>query len=363
MVQLLIQSQLHYQQKENLDWIQNNIQNLSNFNQFFLNFILDYLLEDEIIDYPFSLQFKALFSNYGLGKGVVKQNPKRIYQKRDIFEMFKKFNLFEKYIHLSLEEFLRICESLKEEKDNLTVISKLNMNFENKVLIGLYFIIQYPKSIFLSNLWEVSDYYISKVIDEILPILTDYFIQFVYDRKSISRSVLSPTIKYITDTTIHKIRKPQSKQRLDYNGNYSMHGKLTQLLIDYDGFISGFYTFIPGRTSDALAAMYNKLFPKIIQSNFSLGDPGFNGVSYIIPGFKPSQVKTTSQIIFDRISRREQVMIENVNKFFKDFKSIDKNTSFNHGQDKLLGCICVAAGMYNYKRELGYYIPTNFVDQ
>ena len=85
-----------------------------------------------------------------------------------------------------------------------------------------------------------------------------------------------------------------------------------------------------------------------------------NGVYYIITGFRPRQVKTTSQIIFDRISRREQVLIENVNKFIKDFKSIDKNTAFTHSQDKLLASICIATGFYNFKKELRYY---NNLDQ
>ena len=66
-------------------------------------------------------------------------------------------------------------------------------------------------------------------------------------------------------------------------------------------------------------------------------------------------MKTDSEKVFDKISRKEQVLIENVNKFIKDCKSIDKNTVFTHGQDKLLACICIATGLYNFKRELGYF--------
>ena len=358
----IIQKQSQEIQKnfENIIYEYNLSQNMFQYNKNLQNQIFNYILfdslfDDDEIDYPFSLQMKAFYSNYGRGKlGILKKN-RRIFSQKDIFTTFVQFNQFEKYLHITQKEFLFVIEELKEEETLLNIKSNIKMNFKNKILIGLYFVIQYPKNQFLSQLWEVSDGYISRILDEILPILANYFIQYVYDGKSSSKSVLHPNIKFITDTTIHKTRKPQCKQRLDYNGNYSMHGKLTQLLIDYDGYISGFLTFIPGRTGDALTAMYNKLFPKILQSNYALGDPGFNAVSYIVPGFRPSQVKTNSEKVFDKISRKEQVLIENVNKFIKDCKSIDKNTAFIHGQDKLLACICIATGLYNFKRELGYF--------
>ena len=239
---------------------------------------LFYEENDDEIFYPFTLQYKAFFTNYGFGRGNIKNAPKRLNYMKNIFELFSQLNHFEKYLHITKDEFLFICEELKDEKVILNDCSNFKMNFKNKILIGLYFVIQYPKSQFLTQLWQISDAYISRVLDEILPILSNYFIKYVYDRKSLSKSVLHPNIKFITDTTIHKTRKPQCKQRLDYNSNYSMHGKLTQLLIDYNGYISGFLTFIPGRTGDALTAMYNKLFPKILQSNYALGDPGFNAI-------------------------------------------------------------------------------------
>jgi hypothetical protein len=136
-----------------------------------------------------------------------------------------------------------------------------------------------------------------------------------------------------------------------------MHGRLTQVLLDLEGYIIAFLTNIPGKVHDSLSGMYNKLFPRILGQYFCIGDSGFNGVQYVVPGFQKSNVNTSSRQIFDKISRKEQVIIENVNKFFKDCRSINKLDTFMHGDHRLLVCVFIAVGFYNMKRSWGYYQP------
>ena len=56
--------------------------------------------------------------------------------------------------------------------------------------------------------------------------------------------------------------------------------------------------------------------PQILGNNLALGDPGFQGVNYVVAGFKSSQLSTLAQFAFDTFSRSEQVLIEHVNSFY-----------------------------------------------
>jgi hypothetical protein len=140
-----------------------------------------------------------------------------------------------------------------------------------------------------------------------------------------------------------------------YNGHYKMHDRTTHLLIDYDSYIIAFVTMIPGHCNDELIAVYNKLFRKIIGHDFALDDPGFQGCGYIITGYCSSTVNTFGQEVFTIITKREQQLIENVNSYIKQCCSIDKEHVFIHLEAHLLACIYIAVGLYNLKREWGYY--------
>ena len=80
-----------------------------------------------------------------------------------------------------------------------------------------------------------------------------------------------------------------------------------------------------------------------------------DGVGYVVPGFKPSTVKTMEQVIFDKISRSEQVAIENANNFIKENKSVNKQDTFRHNEKRLVACVFISIGMYNLKRSWGYF--------
>lgn len=77
-----------------------------------------------------------------------------------------------------------------------------------------------------------------------------------------------------------------SNQSLLYNGHYKTHGWLSQIIVDYDGLIIAYKTMIPGKVHDSLSATYNKLFKSIVKNNLALGDPGFQGVGYVMVGYK-----------------------------------------------------------------------------
>ena len=152
--------------------------------------------------------------------------------------------------------------------------------------------------------------------------------------------------------------KPNVDQRLFYYGHYKMHGILTQILINFNGKIIGFITNVPGKINDALIAIYAEFFRDVLKGRFALGDPGFAGVDWVVCGLRYKQKNSDGAFLFDKISRSEQVLIENVNKFLKDCKSINKDCAFFHGRKKLLYCIITAIGLYNKKLDWGYFART-----
>ena len=314
------------------------------------------LCEDDDIIYPETWELAALVTNIGVGRGVIK-TQRCTYYHNDVYSYFKKFPThFKKHILLAADEFDYILENLFPQKN---VNSLLAMSFENKVLMTLMFVVQYKGNKALGLIFNCSEFYVSKVLDEMLIILAEYFLKYIPNElTSQTHSKLHSSIRAVIDNTIHKTRKPIKGQRMHYNGHYCMHGRLTQLLVDYDGKIIAFKTMIPGKVHDNLSALYNKKFVEILGNYLCIGDTAFNQIQYTVAGYQKCRLNSPEKIIFDRISRQEQVVIENVNKFLKDCKSIDKDTSFKHGDEKLFLCICIGMGFYNMKLSWGYFQPS-----
>ena len=124
--------------------------------------------------------------------------------------------------------------------------------------------------------------------------------------------------------------------------------KCTQ--VDFDGFIIAFLTNIPGRMHDALIGTYNTFFQRILGNKFALADSAFGGVRNIVAGFRPCQVNSEGKRKFDRITRREQVIIEHVHGWIKSSKSISKGSRFVHVEQKLVMCMYIVCGLYNLRR-------------
>ena len=119
-------------------------------------------------------------------------------------------------------------------------------------------------------------------------------------------------------------------------------------MVDLDSIIIFFLTNIHGKRHDGLVGTYNRFFKQILGRKFAIADTAFNGNSNIVAGLK--KVSTEGEVIFDRISRSEQVVVEHVNDFVKNSVALDKNTKFRHSPDKLIYSVFIMSGIYNWKR-------------
>ena len=312
--------------------------------------------EDYSIKYPLSWVFQALATNIGKGKGLIKSDRVTL-EHIDVYYLWSNHtDKFSAILHITKDEFDIILLGITEITETIQCQTSLAMPIANKVLMALHFVVQYTGGNNLATLFNCSDYYVSKVLDEMFPPMVEYFSQFIPNKKIYeTRSSLHASIKYIIDGTLHKTQRQNGEQDDNYNGHYRMHGKLTQILLDFEGYVVAFKTNIKGRTHDALAAIYSDNFKKIVGKHLVLGDPGYHGVGYVVPGFKPSTVKTMEQVIFDKISRSEQVAIENANNFIKENKSVNKQDTFRHNEKRLVACVFISIGMYNLKRSWGYF--------
>lgn len=316
--------------------------------------LLFYLLDDSVIQYSIKLEHQALYTNTGIGRGRVKTKRKQ-YTPIDVYDNWlKNTKMFDNVIHINHHLFKFICDGIKELMKGTE--HKFCMSYENMIILSLIFVVGYPTTFQLCVMFGVSSSVVSRILDYILPFMVQYFVQYIPDcRISDTHSCIDRNLKFIIDNTIHKTHKPSVDQSLDYNGHYRMHGRQTQILLDFDGNVISYLTNIRGKIHDALVAVHNTHFIDIIGTKFALGDPGFKGVGYVISGFNSCEVKTTSQKIFDKITRSEQVLIENVNKFLKDCRSINKQDSFRHGEGRLVACVSISIGLYNLKKMNGYF--------
>lgn len=310
--------------------------------------------EDKII-VPEKWETEAMTSNTGIGRGVLKKQ--RICLPRiDLYHKFcQKPSKFQKHLFLKKEEFDSIINDLQIFEKRLKNSSFL-MDFRNKILLSMLFVIEYPGDKLPAERFQVSEYYVSSVLDETLPILVEYFNQFIPNVAcSEKHSVLSKKIQFITDCTIHRTRRTTVNQSEHFNGHYQCHGRITHLLVDFEGRIIAYKTLVPGRSNDALTAIYNKQFQEIIGSRLALGDPGFRGTHYIVGGYGSSELTSAGHIAFYEISKREQRFIEHINAFWKQCKSLSKEHVFIHRESRLLACVAIAAGLYNLKWSWGYF--------
>lgn len=250
-------------------------------------------------------------------------------------------------------QFLCVCGEMMDffGRDSLK-LKNLDFSILEMLFIVFVWLNHYPHYSVLSCMFGTNISSISRIISSMLPKLCYFFLQFIPERKvSSNYSKLSQSISFIMDSTIHYIQKPISGQKKYYNGHYHFHGILTHLLLDYDERIISVATNVPGAIHDANFAKSNKVFAEIVGDDYALADPGFQGVPYAIAGYKPSQLPQTEKAFeFDEISRKEQVKIENVFSILKKMKCLSKGTRFHHGKEKLICCIFIACGWYNYKK-------------
>lgn len=302
------------------------------------------------------LVWEALYTNIGKGRGRHRSKKVSLMQ-NDIYSQWmndpKKFQL---HLHIDHNIFHIILEEIRRLVYKKMCPNTL-MSLENQLILCLLFVISYPSSRQLGLIFGVSVFVVSTVISHLLPYLFEYFQTHIPNKLvSLSHSFIGKDVRCIIDNTIHRTTKPTVNQADDYNGHYRMHGRQTQLLIDFDGNVIAYVTNLKGKMHDVLVASHNELFVDILGTSYALGDPAYFSVGYVVSGFKSCQLNTLSKRVFDRITRSEQVLIENVNKFIKDCRSINKLDAFRHGESKLLACVTIAIGLYNMKRKYGCFL-------
>jgi len=141
-----------------------------------------------------------------------------------------------------------------------------------------------------------------------------------------------------------------------YSGHYKTHGILTHLLIDYDSWIISVDTTIPGSVHDANYSNLYHPFSHVLGTDLALADPGFQGVDHCVAGYKHSLLPANEEAQeFDKISRNEQRKVEHVNCFIKK-NILSKTSKFRWSHEKLVLCIMISCGLYNYKKKTQLYI-------
>jgi len=86
---------------------------------------------------------------------------------------------------------------------------------------------------------------------------------------------------------------------------------------------------------DAASARNNKLFKGVCEKHYALGDPGFQLCDYIVAGLKANMTKSKNHYRFYVRSKSDQITIEHVNSFIKNFRSIQG--VFRHDRSLLSG--------------------------
>ena len=94
---------------------------------------------------------------------------------------------------------------------------------------------------------------------------------------------------------------------------------MTHLLIDYQGFIVAFLTHLLAPTTNCSSEFLEKNLRLLILGN-----------SNVVAGIKSPRTK--GEKLFDQISRKEQVAVENVHAWIKNAK----NTNFRSSPNKLV---------------------------
>lgn len=223
------------------------------------------------------------------------------------------------------------------------------------ILMTLIWLVKYDSYTSLSLMFGVSEYVVSTVINTMSEVLCAFFTGFIPNKRmSETCSSLSEHILFVLDGTIHMRLRSQKDQHLWYNPHYEMHGMMTQLLVDFDGYIVAFETGYPGSMHDSTQAVHSHTIRNAIGTDFALADSAYSGLDFVVAGYKPSQLgNNQNRILFDRISRQEQKIVEHINGHFKRCKSVGKKRANEHSVPMHIRCVAMACGMYNFRRACG----------
>lgn len=305
--------------------------------------------------------WKLYLSNFGTGKGKIKS----VRCKHCITDIYSLFSNIPSAIEQSTgfpiqlwQQVLHHCRQIKNEVFQQSKIAAGTINIENRLFLTLRWIREYNTFSLYAMEMGSSTFVIATIITEMIPFILEFMIRFIPNRRiNDSHSIMNRHIGFIIDGTLSKIYKPKYQQHLYYNSVKCIHAINSLLLIDFEGFIVAVATGVPGSIHDCLYARNVELFRQICRDSncFALGDPGFQGAPFVVGGFRCNQIKTNGHVLFDYISRKEQICIEHINSHFKRCRSVSKHVQFRHDHATHKACILIACGLYNWKRQNGFY--------
>ncbi|KAL6080423.1 hypothetical protein QOT17_000072 [Balamuthia mandrillaris] len=277
------------------------------------------LLLDTDVTYSPHLTHSALHTNKGKGKGRNKSRPLVLKRVNVVALVRRNPNLVKQHLHISLEVFDLLVLDLQPFKKHLTANSSLKcLSFENKIYLCLKWLAHYEGYGTLAFEFGVSNFDVSQVIKETLPVLAVHFLQYIPNRiETTTTSSMSNQVVAIIDGTIHPVPRPAVSQHKLYRKDKGCHFIQSLLLVDFDGYIISVSSGYEGHNLDSTAARHNNIFRAILQQKFALDDPGFGLVDYIVTGLRTNQMVSKAHVIFDALSRSEQMGIEHINNFFK----------------------------------------------
>ena len=315
------------------------------------------LLLDEDDDLPVltdDIESLVYDPSFGCGRGrnrrrkTCYQDPVPVYSR---LIQAQRLLLFETLVRMKLEDFDCLFKEIyrRENFKRAAALSPRTLPVD-QLLLTLIWVFHYPTYSNLSLQFGLSSPKVAFIIEKILLELAEYFRDYVPNSlgEEPMTSSLSNQIVAVVDGTIHKVSKPGAFQSRMWNGHYKRHGMMTHLLVTMDGKIAAFVTNIPGVVHDALVATYNDCFRRVLGKQFAVADTGYSGISNVVAGLK-GPLDTYGKRAFDRISRKEQAIVENVNCWLKKAVTLDKSTNFRHGNEKLYLCVFICCGLHNWK--------------
>eukprot|EP01080_Neovahlkampfia_damariscottae_P010878 gene10878-3582_t len=241
------------------------------------------------------------FGNYLIGRG------KNVYT-----DLIQNPILFKRFVRLEIEEFNQLLFELPNFYSEIKCLG-----FKNKILLVLSYIAHYHEYLETTIIFQISCSSISKILQEMLPYLYNFFIQFVPNKKeSQIHFTMSDCTAFIIDGTTHPITRTYP-QELYYRNDKCCHFRQTMLLVDFEGKIIRVITNILREIS----GQFGK------SNSYAISDSKFYNCDNVVVGYSQPQLKrkkieTSSEPSkkrkkFDKTARTEQRKIEHVNNFLK----------------------------------------------
>ncbi len=163
--------------------------------------------------------------------------------------------------------------------------------FENRLLLTIQWIACNEKYKALAERFGVSKSMVSAVIRETIHILVEFCVKHIpHQSQSLSNSII-----YIIDGTPHQIMKPTADQYLFWRRDKQMHFINTIIVSDFESNIIAHSTNYMGHHPDSVVSRKNSMLRSLTSGDdghkYCAGDPGFEGIPFIISGLRSARVR------------------------------------------------------------------------